>query len=75
MFLLAMKLLKRGGNGVSQRDPPPPPFPFLALEPTLRITFSTLPNLPLSKNQRRGYNNANMNKLSPTQNTPALQAN
>ena len=32
---------------------PLPPFLLFALAPTVRVTFSTLPNLPLSKNQRR----------------------
>ena len=53
---------KRGGDGASQRErggggkreeifffsPPPPPFPSFALAPTVRVTISTLPNLPLS---------------------------
>ena len=54
-----LKLLKRGGNGASQGEgggekeektssPPPSPSPFFALTPTLRVTISTLPNLPLS---------------------------
>ena len=29
-------------------SPPPPPFPSFALAPTVRLTISTLPNLPLS---------------------------
>ena len=29
-------------------SPPPPPFPSFALAPTVRVTISTLPNLPLS---------------------------
>ena len=29
-------------------SPPPPPFPSFALTPTIRVTISTLPNLPLS---------------------------
>ena len=29
-------------------SPPPPPFPSFALKPTVRVTISTLPNLPLS---------------------------
>ena len=46
-------------------SPPPSPFPSFALAPTVRVTISTLPYLPLS---------TNTNKVSPTQNTPALQA-
>ena len=48
--------------GVSQKNndigqayffsPPPPRFPSFALAPTVRVTISTLPNLPLSLNQR-----------------------
>ena len=52
----------------------PPPFPFFALAPTVRVTISTLPNLPLSLIKDGGYNITNTNKVSPTQNTPALQA-
>ena len=38
-------------------------------------TLSTLPNLSLSwKIEDGGYNNTNTNNVSPTQNTPALQA-
>ena len=29
-------------------SPPPPPFPSFALASTVRVTISTLPNLPLS---------------------------
>ena len=29
-------------------SPPPSPFPSFALAPTVRVTISTLPNLPLS---------------------------
>ena len=56
-----LKLPKGGGNGASQGEggagrekeekkslPPLPPSPFFALIPTLRVTISTLPNLPLS---------------------------
>ena len=56
-----LKLPKGGGNGVSQGEggggrekeekkslPPPPPSPFFTLTPMLRVTISTLPNLPLS---------------------------
>ena len=53
---------RRGGDGASQRErggggereesiffsPSPPPFPSFALEPTVTVTISTLPNLPLS---------------------------
>ena len=49
--------------------PSPPPFPSFALAPTLRVAISTLPNF-LSKDG--GYNNTNINKLSPFQNTPAI---
>ena len=54
-----LKLPKRGGNGASQGEGGgggekeeyfflPSPSPFFALTPTLRVTISTLPNLPLS---------------------------
>ena len=33
-------------------SPPPPPFPSFALAPIVRVAISTLPNLPLSENQR-----------------------
>ena len=37
------------GAGREKRKPPPsPPFPSFAFAPTLRVTISTLPNLPLS---------------------------
>ena len=52
-------------------SPPPPPFPSFALAPTVRVTISTLPNLPLSL---LNNNITNTNKVSPTHNTPALQA-
>ena len=56
-------------------SPPPSPSSFFALTPTVRVTISTLPNLPLSQNQRwRLHRSDPINKLSPTQNTPALQA-
>ena len=29
-------------------SPAPPPFPSFAIAPTVRVTISTLPNLPLS---------------------------
>ena len=52
-----------------------------ALAPTVRVTISTLPNLlsPINLHCHRikdgGYNNIkSANKVSPTQNTPALQA-
>ena len=57
-------------------SPPSPPFPSFALAPTVRVTISTLPN----QSHRRkikdgGHNNiTNTNKVSPTKNTPALQA-
>ena len=72
--------------GVSQKNndigqayfffsPHPHPFPSFVLAPTVRVTISTLPNLPLSENKRWRYNNiTNTNKVSHTQNTPALQA-
>ena len=41
----------------------------------VRVNITTLPNLPLSQNQRwRLHRSDPINKLSPTQNTPALQA-
>ena len=57
-----LKLPKRGRNGASEGEggeggekeekiffsPPPPPSLSFALTPTLRVTISTLPNLPLS---------------------------
>ena len=47
-------------------SPPPSLFPSFALAPTLRVTIFTL---------KDGRYNKNINKrLSPTQNTPALQA-
>ena len=52
-----------------------------ALAPTIRVTISTLPNLlsPINLHCHRikdgGYKNIkSANKVSPTQNTPALQA-
>ena len=52
-----------------------------ALAPTVRVTISTLPNLlsPINLRCHRikdgGYKNIkSANKVSPTQNTPALQA-
>ena len=57
-------------------SPPPPPFPSFALAPTVRVTISTLPNqFHRRKIKDSGYNNiTNTNKVSPTKNTPALQA-
>ena len=51
---------KGAGRGRGERreksifffSPPPPPFPSFALAPTVRVTITTLPNLPLSYNQR-----------------------
>ena len=58
-----LKLQSRGGNEASQRGrekereekrereyfpPTPPPFFLSPKHPTLRVAFSTLPNLPLS---------------------------
>ena len=43
--------VKGSGEGVGREyffSPPPPPFPFFALAPTVKVTTSTLPNLPLS---------------------------
>ena len=64
-----MGRVKGSGEGAGRESiffsPPPPPFPSFALAPTVRVTISTLPYLPLS---------TNTNKVSPTQNTPALQA-
>ena len=46
---------------------PPPPFPPFALAPTVRVTALKIKD--------GGYNNiTKTNKVSPTQNTPALQA-
>ena len=43
---------KGAGRGRGERSiffsPSPPPFPSFTLAPTLRVTISTLPNLPLS---------------------------
>ena len=63
--ICSRNFLKRGGDGASQREqggggkreeifflPSPSPFPSFALAPTVRVTISTLPNLPLSWNQR-----------------------
>ena len=63
----AMLKPKRGGKGAR------PPFPSFAFAPTLRVTISALLNL-CHKIKDGGYNNANTNKVSPNQNTPALQA-
>ena len=80
---------KRGENGMSQKERgrgerresvvlslPPPPFSSFALAPTLRVTIFTLPNLILRHNTKDGdFNSMNIDKqLSPTQNTPVLQA-
>ena len=41
------------GRVKGRGDPPPfPSFPSFALAPTVRVTISTLPNLPLSENER-----------------------
>ena len=60
-------------------SPLPLPLPrFLlsfALAPTVRVTISTHPIFHCHKIKDSGYNNINTNKVSPTQNTPALQAN
>ena len=54
---------ERRENGVFFFSPPPPPFPSFALAPTVRV----------HKIKDGGYNNiTNKNKVSPTQNTPAL---
>ena len=55
---------------------PPPPFSSFALAPNLRVTIFTLPNLILRHNIKDGgFNSMNIDKqLSPTQNTPVLQA-
>ena len=60
----------------SSPPPPPPPFPSFALAPTVRVTISTLSNqFHRRKIKDSGYNNiTNTNKVSPTKNTPALQA-
>ena len=56
-------------------SPPPPPFPSFALAPTVRVTISTLPNQFHRRKIKDGYNNiTNTDKVSPTKNTPALQA-
>ena len=54
-----MGQFKGSGDGAGREiitvflfSPPPPPFPSFALAPTVRVTISTLPNLPLSENQR-----------------------
>ena len=39
---------ERRENAVFFFSPPPPPFPSFALAPTVTVTISTLPNLPLS---------------------------
>ena len=54
----AMLKPKRGGKVAS------PPFPSFAFAPIFHC----------HKIKDGGYNNANTNKVSPTQNTPALQA-
>ena len=50
-----MGRVKRSGEGAGREkrkvfffSPSPPPFPSFALAPTVRVTSSTLPNLPLS---------------------------
>ena len=49
-----MGRVKRSGKGAGREkrkyffSPPPPPFPSFALAHTVRVTISTLPNLPLS---------------------------
>ena len=70
---------KGAGRGRGERreffSPPPPPFPSFALAPTVRVTISTLPNQFHRRKIKDGYNNVtNTDKVSPTKNTPALQA-
>ena len=55
-----MGRVKGSGEGAGRESiflPSPSPFPSLALAPTVRVTISTLPYLPLS---------TNTNKVSPT---------
>ena len=54
--------------------PPPlrPTFPSFALAPPLKAAISTLPNLPLSQNQRWRLQQTNINNLSHSQNTRGL---
>ena len=74
---------EQGGGGEREEktsyfffSPPPPPFPSFALTPTVRVTICTLPIFHCHKIKDGGYNNiTNTNKVSSTQNTPALQAN
>ena len=69
-----MGRVKGSGEGVG-REKRKPPFPSFALAPTLRVTItSTLPNLNCHEIKDGGYNKENTNKVSPTQNTSALQA-
>ena len=51
-------------------------FPSFALAPNVRVTISTLrPIFHCHKIKDGGYNNiTNTHKVSPTQNTPGLQA-
>ena len=60
-------------------SPLPPPFPSFALAPTVRATskgyYFYSPIFHCHKIKDGGYNNiTNTNKVSPTQNMPALQA-
>ena len=50
-----LKLPKRGGNDLPCTHPTGP----------LRVTISTIPNLPLSLIKDGGHNNTNTNKVSP----------
>ena len=56
----------------------PLPLPPFLLSPShlpLGLLFLLSPIFHCHKIKDGGYNNTNMNKVSPTQNTPALQAN
>ena len=72
---------ERGKGGEREEkiffSPPPPPFPSFVLTPTVRerLLFLLSPIFHCHKIKDGGYNNiTNTNKVSLTQNTPALQA-
>ena len=78
---------KRGGDGASQRERggggrekrksfplPLPPFLLSPSHSPYGLLFLLSPIFHCHKIKDGGYNNTNTNKVSPTQNTPALQA-
>ena len=68
-----MGQVKGCGEGMG-REKRKSPFPSFALVPTLRVTILLSPIFHYHEIKDGGYNNTNTNKVSPTQNTPALQA-